>query len=75
MTYSTIIFEKLDAVARITLNRPERANALNAAMLGEIGSALDDAEQDATVRAIVVQGAGAAFSSGFAPAISRGARS
>ena len=65
MTYSTIIFEKLGAVARITLNRPERANALNRAMLGEIGAALDDAEQDATVRAIVVQGAGAAFSSGF----------
>jgi enoyl-CoA hydratase/carnithine racemase len=65
MTYSTIIFEKLEAVARITLNRPERANALNGTMLGEIGSALDDAEQDATVRAIIVQGAGAAFSSGF----------
>src|SRR5213595_1681367 len=65
MTYSTIILEKLGAVARITLNRPERANALNGAMLGEIGAALDDAEQDATVRAIVVQGAGAAFSSGF----------
>jgi enoyl-CoA hydratase/carnithine racemase len=65
MTYSTIIFEKLETVARITLNRPERANALNGTMLGEIGAALDDAEQDATVRAIVVQGAGAAFSSGF----------
>src|SRR5438876_8178480 len=65
MTYATIIFEKLEGVARITLNRPERANALNAAMLGEIGAALDDAEQDATVRAVVVQGAGGAFSSGF----------
>ena len=65
MTYSTIIFEKLDAVARITLNRPERANALNGAMLGEIGRALDEAEQDAAIRAIVVQGAGTAFSSGF----------
>src|SRR5437660_3978349 len=65
MTYSTIMLEKLGAVARITLNRPERANALNGAMLGEIGAALDDAEQDATIRAIVVQGAGAVFSSGF----------
>ena len=54
-----------EAVARITLNRPERANALNGTMLGEIGAALDDAEQDTTVRAIIVQGAGAAFSSGF----------
>src|SRR5947207_2718726 len=65
MTYSTIMLEKLGAVARITLNRPERANALNGTMLSEIGAALDDAEQDTAVRAIVVQGAGAAFSSGF----------
>jgi enoyl-CoA hydratase len=65
MPYSTITFEKLEAVARITLNRPERANALNGTMLGEIGAALDDAEQDAVVRAVIVQGAGVAFSSGF----------
>ena len=60
MQYSTILFEVIDAVARITLNRPERANALNQAMLGEIGAALDAAEGDAAVRALVVQGAGAA---------------
>jgi enoyl-CoA hydratase/carnithine racemase len=63
--YSTILFEVIDAVARITLNRPERANALNQAMLTEIGQALDEAESNAAVRAIVVRGAGAAFSSGF----------
>ena len=65
MPYSTILLEVIDAVARITLNRPERANALNQAMLTEIGQALDEAEGNAAVRAIVVRGAGAAFSSGF----------
>ena len=65
MAFSTIVLETLDGVARITLNRPERANALNAAMLDEIGQALDQAERDASVRAIIVRGAGAAFSSGF----------
>ncbi len=65
MPYSTILFEVIDAVARITLNRPERANALNQAMLTEIGQALDEAESNAAVRAIVVRGAGSAFSSGF----------
>ncbi len=65
MPYATILYEVIDAVARITLNRPERANALNQAMLTEIGEALDEAEGDAAVRAIVVRGAGAAFSSGF----------
>ena len=43
MPYSTILLEVVDAVARITLNRPERANALNQAMLTEIGQALDEA--------------------------------
>jgi enoyl-CoA hydratase len=63
--FATIELEILDAVARITLNRPERANALNQAMLTEIGQALDEAEADAAVRVVIVRGAGAAFSSGF----------
>jgi enoyl-CoA hydratase/carnithine racemase len=63
--YATIELETLDAVARITLNRPERANALNQAMLTEISQALDEAEGNAAVRVVIVRGAGAAFSSGF----------
>ena len=63
--FTTIKVEKLDRVARLTLARPERANALNQTMLGEIGAALDDLERDADVRAVIVTGAGAAFSSGF----------
>jgi enoyl-CoA hydratase/carnithine racemase len=65
MAYATIVVEKLGAVARLTLNRPERVNALNRAMLAEIGSALDQAENDAGVCVLIVRGAGAAFSSGF----------
>jgi len=65
MALSTIVLETLDGVARITLNRPERANALNGAMLDEIGQALNQAEGDTSVRAIIVRGAGTAFSSGF----------
>ena len=64
-TFTTIVLEKIGAVARLTLNRPQRANALNAVMLGEIGSALDEIERDAAMRALIVRGAGAAFSSGF----------
>src|SRR5271154_1231049 len=63
--FSTILVEKIGAVARLTLNRPERANALNAVMLGEIGEALNDIEHDSGLRALIVRGAGAAFSSGF----------
>jgi hypothetical protein len=63
--FATITVEKIGPVARLTLARPERANALNAAMLGEIGAALDEIERDAGLRALIVTGAGAAFSSGF----------
>ena len=61
----TIAVEKIGPVARLTLTRPERANALNATMLSEIGTALEEIERDASVRALIVTGAGAAFSSGF----------
>src|SRR5499427_618460 len=63
--FLTIEVEKIGPVARLTLSRPERANALNAAMLSEIGTALDEIEQDNGVRVLIVTGAGTAFSSGF----------
>ncbi|HQS07434.1 MAG: enoyl-CoA hydratase [Rhizobiales bacterium 24-66-13] len=65
MEFTTLIYERLDGVARITLNRPQRTNALSQAMLGEICTAMDAAEADAEVRAVIVRGAGKAFSSGF----------
>jgi len=63
--FDTILLERAQAVARITLNRPDRANALSQAMLDEIGQALDALEGDSEVRAVIVRGAGATFSSGF----------
>lgn len=65
LPWTSIAYERLDDVARITLNRPERANALSQAMLAEIGQAVEHAEADPAVRAMIVRGAGAAFSSGF----------
>ncbi len=65
MGFSTIIVETIGPVARITLTRPERTTALNQARLGEINDALDDAERDGNIRALIVRGAGTAFSSGF----------
>ena len=63
--FQLITFEKIGFVARITLTRPERTNAMNAAMLTEIAQAMDSIEQDDGVRAVIVRGAGNAFSSGF----------
>lgn len=65
MSYTTIKLERLDAVARITLDRPSRTNAMSATMLDELAAAMDEIEADASIRSVVVRGAGAAFSSGF----------
>ena len=49
----------------ITLNRPERLNAMDAAMLDALMQAVTQAEEDDAIRAVVVTGAGRGFSSGF----------
>ena len=65
MTFQSIAYSVADHVAQLTLNRPERLNALHAGALKEINTAMDRAEADADVRVVVVSGAGRAFSSGF----------
>jgi 2-(1,2-epoxy-1,2-dihydrophenyl)acetyl-CoA isomerase len=63
--YQYILFEKSDRVATITLNRPEVYHALNPVMIHEITQAIVEAENDETVRVIVMTGKGEkAFSSG-----------
>ena len=65
MDYRCITFERREAVGLITLNRPERANAMNRAMLAELNAVCDAVEADEAIRALVVTGAGGVFSSGF----------
>jgi len=65
MAFEAINYETRDKVGYLILSRPARANALNGRMLEEINLAMDLAEADEDVRAVVVMGAGAAFSSGF----------
>ena len=64
-TYENLTVAVADQVAHLTLDRPERLNALNKAALLDINRALDSLEADAEVRVIVVSGSGRAFSSGF----------
>ncbi len=61
LNYETIIFEKQDHIARITLNRPEKLNALNRQMFRELNAALEDVAGDKEMRALVLTGAGRAF--------------
>jgi len=65
MEYSTIIYEKENRIAQITLNRPEKLNALNLPLRFEIVDAVKQAEQDEAVGVIVIKGAGRAFSAGY----------
>lgn len=65
MPFQYIAYTVQDHVAQLTLNRPERLNALHADTLHEINTAMDQAEADADVRVLVISGAGRAFSSGF----------
>ena len=51
-------------VARLTLNRPDKHNAMNAAMIAELTEAAGRLGRDPAVRAVVLTGAGASFSAG-----------
>jgi enoyl-CoA hydratase/carnithine racemase len=63
--YETILVETRDSVCRITLNRPEKRNAMNERMLRELAGALGRCEEDERVRVCVLRGAGEkAFSAG-----------
>jgi enoyl-CoA hydratase len=65
MTYRTIAYAVDGRVATITLNRPERLNAISLDMPGEIAAAVDAANRDDAVHVIVLAGAGDGFCSGY----------
>ena len=54
-----------ERVARITLNRPEKMNALSQELLYEFNEVLHDLEADSSVRVIIVKGEGRTFSAGY----------
>lgn len=60
----TLLIEQSDGIARLTLNRPERLNALNLAMGQALMRALDRADQDDSARVVILTGAGRAFCAG-----------
>ena len=64
MDYEAIIYEVEDNILTITLNRPERLNAFNGQMSSEIHNALDRADADDDVKAIIFTGAGRGFCAG-----------
>ena len=63
--YEAIIVEKERGRARITLNRPEKLNALSRRLQGELATALRDADEDNRVHSIIIRGAGRSFCAGY----------
>jgi enoyl-CoA hydratase len=60
-----VLFERRGPAAWITLNRPDKLNAMNAEVVRELGRRLSEVEEDDTVKVVVLTGAGRAFSAGY----------
>jgi len=64
LAFETLRFEVADGVGTVTLDRPDKLNALNAVMLEELLAVLEQADADDAVRVLIVTGAGRAFCAG-----------
>jgi len=62
---ATVLYEKDGRIARLTLNRPEKLNAINETMPDELSAAVARANEDDEVHALILSGAGRAFCSGY----------
>ncbi len=65
MNLEKVIYEKNEKVITITLNRPEKLNALNDQLLDDFDTALQEAENDKEAAVLIIKGAGKAFCSGY----------
>ncbi|GAA6152281.1 crotonase/enoyl-CoA hydratase family protein [Pseudoteredinibacter isoporae] len=65
MTSSTVEYQVKDRIATLTLNRPERLNAINDRLPSDLRKAVEKAERDPEVHVIILQGAGKGFCGGY----------
>jgi enoyl-CoA hydratase len=64
MSDAAVLYHRQDGIARIVLNRPDSLNSMNEVLLHELASRLDQAKTDDAVKAVIIMGAGEAFSAG-----------
>ena len=64
-SYTWLLYEEIGRVARLTLNRPEKLNALSVDLHTELLQAAKQAEADPRIHAVVIRGAGRAFCAGY----------
>src|SRR5947208_14354127 len=58
MAYQTLLYEKRAGIANVTVNRPEKLNALNRKVMEELGACFAEIRDDEDVRAVILTGAG-----------------
>ena len=58
MPFTTLLFDLADGIARVTINRPDKLNALNATVIAELDDAAGRIERDGAVRAVLLTGSG-----------------
>lgn len=65
MALTVVTLEKQDRIGTLTLNRPEKLNALSPALIAEFVEAIDQVAADPDIKVLVIRGAGRAFSTGY----------
>ena len=65
MKFETIIYEKKDRIATLTLNRPHTGNALSKQLRDELDMVMDDLDDDDETRVLIIKAAGNHFSTGY----------
>ncbi|MEW6301183.1 MAG: enoyl-CoA hydratase/isomerase family protein, partial [Thermodesulfobacteriota bacterium] len=65
MALTVVTLETQDRIGTLTLNRPEKLNALNSAVMAEFSEAIDMVATDPGVKVLIIRGAGRAFSAGY----------
>ena len=65
MSYRTLLYEEQEGIGYLTLNRPDKLNALSQTLMAEFREALEGIEANPDVRVVILTGAGRAFSAGF----------
>ena len=58
MTFQNLLVETADGIARVTVNRPDKLNALNDAVIAELGAAMEQVDRDSAIKGVILTGAG-----------------
>jgi enoyl-CoA hydratase len=65
MAFTSLLLDKHELIGTLTLNRPEKLNAMTPALIAEMGEALTQVEKDPEIKVLIVRGAGRAFCTGY----------